>query len=238
MVKVVEAINETLADINDNPHIFHNEIDIHAILYNKLRRKYPKIYSTGEICKVGSKYKTNRVHCEYYMPKEKILNGLKINNVRGGSLDLVIFSKEYIENINSTYLRFDNSDDGYRPIALEAAIEIKLENGASGKERWNLIEKDINKLLAVKEYNKKYYKNETKLYLIYVVRWPCKEINSKKNILDISDKAHKNCDELGILFFTNDKSNYFLEKDKKAGSIRSRITLSTSPFPVRAEPSA
>lgn len=212
MEKVEEAINDTLADINNHPHKFHNEIDIHAILYSKLIKKYPTLYSTGTICKV--KYKTTQVHCEYYVPKKRILEKLKINEVEGGSLDLVIFSEKHIEKIDSTYLRIDNSDDGYRPIALEAAIEIKLENGASGKERWNLIEKDINKLLAVRKYNRRYFQNETKLYFIYIVRWPCKTNDAQNKILKIADNAEKICGKENIKFFTNKRSNYFLGMDK------------------------
>ena len=87
------------------------------------------------------------------------------------------------------------------------AIEIKTEQGSTGKYRRSRVIEDINKLIKLRNEGK-----ADNLYFIYIVRWPTKVKSKQEKILGIIEMANQECEENDISFYTNHKDTYFLEK--------------------------
>lgn len=185
--KIDKAIKSLIKEINEKPFIYRNEADIQARLYYYLcyeLEEWQPIHETG-----FKGLKTNLVHREYF-------------GGRGQRVDLVVFDKKDIENICMNSMEKSHSCEY---VKVTDAIEIKTEQGSTGKNRLDRILKDINKLIKLRDEEKADY-----LYFIYIIRWPTKVKSKHKEIKDIVKKAHQKCIVNNISFYTNRKDNYFL----------------------------
>ncbi len=176
-----------MGEINEYPFIYRNEADIQARLYHQLcneLNEWEPTHTTGFKSLV-----TNLVHREYFGGK-------------GQRVDLVVFDKNDMKNIAMNSMEKSQSCEY---VKVTDAIEIKTEQGSTGKHRRNRVFKDIDKLIKLKDEG-----NTDNLHFMYVIRWPTKNARKHKEILNIVNEARKKCVENNISFYTNNEETYFL----------------------------
>lgn len=185
---VKKAIEKVIEDINRNPFVFRNETDIQARLYYELCTKLNECTPKHE---TNYKHlKMNRVHCEYYGGKNQ-------------SIDVVVLDEDDIINIAKRNMKKEDN----KPVIIDDAIEIKIEQGNSGK---NLCNNPIKDIIKLKEYKDSNLANN--LHFIYIVRWDTKKEWKQDEILDCVKTLEKKCKDKDISFYTNDEEKYFFEE--------------------------
>lgn len=190
-MSIEDAIRKIIEEINNEPYIFRNEKDIHAMLYNELLKSYLGLFPIDI-----DGYKTRLVHCEYFWGKDKN------NRHNKKRIDLVVFDEKDVRNINNNWLTKGTIND-YEIVDITDAIEVKVELGGTGEKRKSLPESDIKKLTEFKEIHR-----DTNLHFIYIVRWPTKNQPKQDEIKGLVTELREECNKGNVKFYTN--NNYFL----------------------------
>lgn len=171
-INVSEAISLTFKKLKANPFIIWSEFDLQTLLSIELSKFDSTLYETKLIID-GYRVRTNRVHREYicYKPNQDI--------------DIVVFSKEDIENIDDTrdkYLQImkDNKTSSgntriYKPVECSHLIEIKTNLSGTKGEIFSKVKHDFDKLR--KSYDMQEFKPE--LHYILFIRWNIKNATTK-----------------------------------------------------------
>lgn len=185
---VKEAINEIIKDIDKNPFIFRNEADIQARLYYELCKELNEWVPTHMTRFKG--LKTNLVHREYF-------------GGRGQSIDLVVFDKNDVKNIEKNSMEKSKSKEY---VKVSDAIEIKTDFGYYHQRTVEDSHTDIDKLLDLRKNN-----SAKNLHFILIIRWPPYSDEKLMKISYFVREIKNRCREKNINFYTNNKDNYFLK---------------------------
>jgi hypothetical protein len=187
---VEKIINDCISKIDENPFLYFSEQDIHAMLYCALSNEFDGLYEIGLKGKTKNGYplapfKTKLVHCEY--GKGEIER-----------LDIVVFSKEKVKNITTTWLaEYRPEGNGtYNYIAIDHAIEIKNSRSEIPSDWKKYVMDDLTKLKNAGDEN-------TKRHFIYILRWPNAKDTTRKREADLIEDVRNMCTSLNILFYTN-----------------------------------
>ena len=149
-----KAVIEFCKEIITNPLIHFNESDLHILLYNKLNRNIKNldkpIHSTGLnplIKDTNLKYNTCLLHLEYGANK-------------GRAMDITIFDKDDIKNINHYNLQI-KKDTEVNYLRPKFGFEIGTEKiGLDKKSIKDHLNNDLTKLQECKKNG----------YLIHIIR--------------------------------------------------------------------
>lgn len=197
---VKDALDEVVCEIDSVPFIFHNEADVHAILYGKLCYEFnvkypmPKLKQGKRLIKskTGNYMVTGLVHCEYYFGKN--FDG-DHNKKR---FDLVIFNENDVENITNHWMTHGNIND-YDVINLDHVIEVKLEGGGGGPTsrhfEGSLVQKDLEKLVEFRQVQQTRRGKTPSLYFMYIFRWPTNKIMIRKEIKKFEEDMKQFCNK-------------------------------------------
>ena len=171
------AILSLIEKLQKNPFIIYSEKDLQANLSLELLDMDKNLYDT-RVSVNGIRMKTNRVHREYPYVK---------GNITKGNIDIVVFSKEAIKNIDGDkgpkfgYLHVFNQK---RSVSCSHLIEIK--NPRKNTINESSIQDDFKKLRD--GYSKsEELKVKAKLYFVCYHLWDISENNDIgiKNQLEI-----------------------------------------------------
>jgi len=182
-IDVNKAILSVCKKLKENPFIIYSEADLQVLLTSELLKQDPELYETNRNYK-SKKIKTSRIHREFPYYK--------------GRTDVVVFSKDDIENINFyLHVKLNQSIHKKRAVFCSNLIELKYSHGELKKKE--VLLKDFNKLREASNLYESQFNFKSNLFFVYYVFFNFtnrtnlkKHIETLKELLISSLKTHIN----------------------------------------------